>query len=187
MIFSENKTLKILLFFNSIFVFASALLGPLFAIFVEGINSDVISISIVWSIFLLSATFFMLLIRKYGDRVKEKKNLLITGYLIRAIVWFIYPFVPSLEILLLLQVLLGLGEALGTPAYDALFAKHLDQNKSVEEYTDRKLAVNFVNAIAVIVGGIIVAKFGFIVLFFIMGVLALISFFGILMQLKKST
>ena len=185
MILSENKVLKILLLFNSIFVFASSLLGPLYAVFVESIDGNVISISVAWSTFMLSATFFMLLVRKYGDRIKEKKKLLMAGYIVRALVWFLYPLVGSLEVLLILQVLLGFGEALGTPAYDAVFAKHLDKNKYVEEYTDRKLAVNLSNAIAVMIGGVIVVKFGFTVLFSIMGILALVSFFGILFQPKK--
>jgi MFS family permease len=185
MLFHENKTLKILLLFNGVFVFASSLLGPLYAVFVETIDGNIISISLAWSIFMLSATFFMFLVRKYGDQVKEKEYLLMGGYLVRALVWFAYPFVPSLGILLLLQILLGLGEALGTPAYDAIFAKHLDKNRSVEEYTDRKLIVNLCSAIAIIVGGIIVAEVGFTVLFFIMGSLALISFVGILIQPRK--
>jgi MFS family permease len=186
MILSNNKILKTLLVYNSIFVFASSLLGPLYAVFVETIDSNVISISIAWSTFMLSATFFMLLVRKYGDRIKEKKKLLMSGYIVRALVWLMYPFVPSFEILIVLQIFLGLGEALGTPAYDAVFAKHLDKNKFIEEYIDRKLAVNFSNALAVMVGGLIVAKFSFTVLFFIMSALAFVSFVGLLVQPKNS-
>ena len=186
MLFNENKILKILLLFNGIFVFASSLLGPLYAVFVETIDTNIISISLAWSIFMISATFFMFMVKKYGDRVKEKEYLLMAGYLVRALVWFSYPFVLSLEMLLTLQIILGLGEALGTPAYDAIFAKHLDKNRYVEEYTDRKLIVNLCNAIAVIIGGIIVAELGFTILFLIMGSLALVSFIGILIQPRKN-
>ncbi len=81
--------------------------------------------------------------------------------------------------LITLQVLLGLGEALGTPAYDAIFAERLDKNKHIRNYTDWKLVSNVVGAVAVILGGILINKVGFSVLFYLMAMLAFISFVGV--------
>ncbi len=178
----NNKALRILFINNGIFVFAISLLGPLYAVFVETIDTNIISISISWSAFLLSSTFCMLILRKYGDLIKEKEYLLMAGFLIRAIAWFAFPFVPNLLMLIALQILIGIGEAVGSPAFDAIFAEHLDDGHHIKEYTDWKLIVNIAGAIAVVLGGIIIEYYGFRVLFFTMGTLALISFFGVLFK-----
>ncbi|MBU1895713.1 hypothetical protein KJ641_02490, partial [Patescibacteria group bacterium] len=77
------------------------------------------------------------------------------------------------------------GEALGTPAHDAIFAEHLDKNRHIEEYADWKLIANLCGAGAVLLGGLIVKYVGFSVLLNSMGVLATISFFGVLFQSRK--
>lgn len=181
----NNQALKTLFIFNGIFVFAASLLGPLYAVFIKTIDTDIFSVSLSWSVFLISTTIFMLFVRKYGDRIKETEYLLIAGYFLRALVWFLFPHISTLVVLIILQILLGLGEALGTPAYDALFADHLDQNRHVEEYTDWKLISNFCGAVAVLLGGLVVKYFGFSILFNSMGILATISFFGVLFQSRK--
>lgn len=181
----NNKALKILFIFNGIFVFAGSLLGPLYAVFIGTIDKDVFSVSLSWSVFLVSTTIFMLFVRKYGDLVKEKEYLLMAGYLFRALVWFTFPYITTLRVLILLQVFLGLGEALGTPAHDAIFAEHLDKNRHIEEYADWKLIANLCGAGAVLLGGLIVKYVGFSVLLNSMGVLATISFFGVLFQSRK--
>lgn len=84
-----------------------------------------------------------------------------------------------------LQILLGLGEALGTPAFDAIFAEHLDGGKHIEEYADWKLILNWTTAVGTILGGLVVTTLGFSWLFAIMSVLAVLSFFGVLVQPRK--
>ena len=181
----KNKALRTLYIFNGIFVFGGGLLGPLYAIFVNTIDNNILAISISWFAFLISSTLFMLIIRTYGDMVKEKEYFLLGGFLIRAIVWFIFPFTSTLLMLVILQILLGLGEALGTPAFDAIFAEHLDKDKHIKDYTDWKLISSLVGAFAVLAGGFIVKFQGFNLLFFTMGTLALISFFGVLLKPRK--
>ena len=181
----NNKALKTLFIFNGIFVFAASLLGPLYAIFIETIDTDVFSVSLSWSVFLVATTIFMLFVRKYGDQLKETEYLLMAGYLLRALVWFAFPHISTLSVLIFLQVLLGLGEALGTPAYDAIFAEHLDENRHVKEYADWKLVSNLCGATAVLLGGLVVKNIGFSALFNSMGVLATVSFFGVLVQSRK--
>jgi len=180
-----NKALKTLFVVNGIFVFASGLLGPLYAIFVETIDRNVVSVSISWSVFLFASTIFVMFIRKYGDLVQEKEYLLMAGFLLRAVVWFAYPHIGSLSVLIAVQILLGLGEALGTPAYDAIFAEHLDKNRHIEEYADWKLISNLAGAAAVLMGGFVVQYVGFSALFTSMGVLAVIAFFAVFFQSRK--
>ena len=182
----NKKSLLILFVFNGIFVFANTLLGPLYAIFTsENIGNNISIATISWAAFLLSSSFFTIIVGKFGDRIKETEYLLAIGYLLRGATWILFPLIGSLELLILAQIVIGLGDALGSPAYDSLFAVHLDREESVKEYSTWKVISNLTNGVAVIVGGIVVQSFGFDVLFPTMGILAIISCMGILIQPRK--
>ena len=177
-----NHFLRTLFIYNGIFVFASGLIGPLYAVYVQKFDSKVSSISLSWGIFLISTTFFLFLLSRFGDQLKNKKALLMAGFAIRAISWVSYIFVGDLTGLILVQILLGIGEALGTPSFEALFAEHLDRGKHIMNYSEWKLIVNATSAIAVIFGGFFIDKFGFNYLFIFMSIMALISFWGVLVH-----
>lgn len=180
-----NKPLRTLFIINSIFVFAGSLFGPLYAIYVQGIDNKIISVSISWAILMLSSTLFTYFVSIYGDRVKEKEYLLAAGFFVRAIAWFGFAFVTNITGLIVIQIFLGLGAALGTPAWNALFAKHLDGHREIKDYSDWDMISNLVIALATILGGVFVTAFGFKFLFLIMGVLALTSFFGTLITPRR--
>lgn len=180
-----NRALRVLFFYNGIFILGGSLLGPLYAIFVSEIDNNILAVSITWSVFLLSTTLFIFIISKIGDQIKEKEYLMMAGYLVRAIAWFLFVFTTSISQLVVLQILLGLGEALGTPAFDAIFAEHLDSGKHIAEYSDWKMIQNIVLAIGALSGGLIVANFGFNVLFLLMSILAMLSFLGIYLKPRE--
>ncbi len=180
-----NKPLKVLFTYNGIFVFASYLLGPLYAIFAKDVVKDAFSVSLTMSILLISTTIFTFIISKYGDRVKEKEYLLLGGYLVRAITWFFFAFAKNFQEIVVLQFFLGLGESLGNSAWSAMFAQHLDKNRYINEYATWQLITTILGAISILIGGLIVRNFGFSTLFFIMSIIATISFIGILIKPRK--
>jgi MFS family permease len=79
----------------------------------------------------------------------------------------------------------GLGEALGTPTFSALFAKHIDRDEEVMEYSDWSIVANLVTALGILIGGFLASIFGFTLLFITMGVLCIISGLGILVLPRK--
>jgi MFS family permease len=180
-----NKALRTLWIYNGLFVLAGGLFGPLYAVYVQGITPNITIISSSWALFLMSSTLVTFFISRVGDKIKEKEFLLMIGFLLRAFVWIMYIFVGSIFMLMILQVLLGIGDALGSPAFNSLVAEHLDKNRHIEEYSDMTIIFNFSSAIATMLGGLIVAQFGFPILFIIMAVLALLSFFGIFFKPRK--
>ncbi|MCX6762668.1 MAG: MFS transporter [Candidatus Moranbacteria bacterium] len=164
---------------------AAGLLGPLYAIFVQRFVDGVMAVSISWSAFLVATTIFTYFISRYGDGVKEKEYLLLAGYIVRTVAWLLFLLVNNLFLLILVQVILGLGESLGTPAFNSIFAQHLDKNKYVKEYSYWSLISNIVTAIGVMGGGLIITTLGFKTLFITMAFLSLISFLGILPKSRK--
>lgn len=181
----NNRALKVLFTNNSLFVFASALLGPLYAIYVAKITGGILLISITSAVFYIASTLFLVFVSRWGDSIKEKEYLLIASYFLRAIIYFGFIFLNSSLMLILLQVMAGLAEALGTPTFSALFAKHIDKNEEVMEYSDWSIVANLVTALGILIGGFVASVFGFTVLFITMGILCIIAGLGILIQPRK--
>ena len=175
----RNPALKTLYVYNGIFVFAGSLLGPLYAVYVGLIDSAIMAVSISWAVFLLATLGFTTLVSRFGDRVEQKEYMLLVGFAIRAIAWFLYMFVASIPHLIFLQIFLGLGEAFGTPAFQAIFAEHLDDGRHIKEYADWRMVSLAATGVSTVIGGIIVSTVGFLWVFALMSALATIAFFGV--------
>ena len=178
----KNKALTTLYIFNGFFVLAGAMLAPIFAFFAEDIGASIFQVSLLATAFLFSKIIFTLIVRKFGDNIQEKEYLLLGGFFVRSIAWFSLVFVSSIPALFLIQILLGVGEALGNPAFDSIFAKHLDEGKQIKEYSEWGIVATLGAGIGTLVGGYIVTNYGFQPLFITMSIIALISFFGILFK-----
>ncbi|KKP68715.1 MAG: Multi-drug resistance efflux pump [Candidatus Moranbacteria bacterium GW2011_GWE1_35_17] len=181
----NNKALRTLFLYNGIFVGAAAMLGPLYAIYVVKFVDGVTAVSISWAAFLVSTSIFTYIVSRKGDGIKEKEYLLLAGYIVRILSWILLIFVHNLTSLVLVQILLGFGESLGTPSFNALFADHLDKNKHIKEYSNWSLIANLTSAAGILAGGAIVNNFGFKALFLFMSALSLVTFFGILLKPRK--
>lgn len=176
----NNSALKTLFLYNSIFVFTNNLLGPLYAIYIQQFDINVFSISLVWATFIFFTTVFSFFLSKLGDRVKEKEYFLMAGFLIRSIAWFLYIFAKSIPHIIIIQVILALGEAFGSPSFDAIFAEHVDKKFRMAEYSSWRIILNFSLVLSTVIGGFIVYKFSFTLLFLVVSLLSLFCFFGVL-------
>lgn len=168
-----NKSLKILLLVNSIFVLAGNLLGPLYAVFIEGLGGSIAVVSGTWSVMLLTTTLVNFVLIRYGDRVKEHEYFLIMGFLFRAIAWIGFIYAHSLTTIILLQIVIGLGEAVGSTGFDAIMAEHLDRSSHIRDYAVWKTISNLLASVATLIGGFIVTWYGFTPMFYFMGSVAL--------------
>lgn len=181
----KNGALMTLYVVNGLFVLAGSMLGPLYAIYVEGMAGGIFPISLSWSAYLFSTTVFTLVVAKFGDRVKEKEYLLMAGYLTRALGWCAYIFVNNFYSLMAIQILLGIGEALGSPAFDAIFAEHLDRGKHIKDYSNWKVVGNTSLAVGTLAGGFLVQRYGFDLVFAIMAIIGFVCFVGILFKPRR--
>jgi PAT family beta-lactamase induction signal transducer AmpG len=111
--------------------------------------------------------------------------MLMLGFVIRSICWILYFFVADTYMLLLVQFLLGIGEAVGTSVFDVIFAEHLNNGKHINAYSNWKIISNLSLAIACLVGGFIVYLVGFKLLFLIMAVLGIASTLIVYFQHRK--
>jgi len=173
--FSFNRPLKILLATNSMILFAAAMIGPIYALFVQKIGGDLLDASFAGGLFALAAGITVLVFGKFSDKIKENELIVVVGYLIMAIGFMLYIFVNSVIFLLIVQVIIGFGEAIYAPAFDALYSKHLDGNKTGTQWGAWESMNYFTMAVSAVLGGFLVTKIGFNVLFVIMSLLCLAS------------
>jgi MFS family permease len=168
-----NKSLKILVFTNALILFAGAMLGPIYAIFVEDIGGDLMDASIAGAAFALAAGITVLVSGSFSDRISQKKYVVIFGYGLMGAGFLLLSFVQSVITLFLVQALIGIGEAIYSPAFDALYSKHLDHNKEGIQWSIWECMNYFTVFFGALIGGLVVTIFNFQTLFVIMASIAI--------------
>ena len=179
-----NKAIKILISGDFALNLGWGLVAPVFAIFLvekiaignpaEGAKIAGFASLIYW----VSKSFLQIPIGRFLDkRVGEKDDfwfmvfgifltgLVPFGYLISSLPWHIY----------FLQLLHAIGMAMAVPSWAAIFTRHIDKGKEAFEWGIESTSLGFGAGIAGAIGGILVATFGFGVVFILVGSFTLIS------------
>jgi MFS family permease len=173
--FLFNKALRILLITNGLVLLAAAMLGPIYALFVENVGGDLLDASLTGGFFALAAGVTTLIAGKFADKNKRKELIVAFGYAVMGLGFLLYIFVNSIWFLFGVQILLGFAEAFYSPAFDALFSKHITKKKACREWGTWEAINYFSIAIGAAIGGLIVSNFGFNPIFIIMSALCFVS------------
>lgn len=166
-----NKPLRVLLFTNALILLAGAMLGPIYALFVERIGGNLLDASFAGALFAGAAGITTFVSGKYSDKIKENELIIVLGYAIIGIGFMLYTSVNSIIFLFVVQVIIGLGEAVYSPAFDAVYSKHLSKHRLGKQWGTWESMNYFTTAIGALIGGIVVTKFGFNTLFVLMAML----------------
>ena len=113
---------------------------------------------------------------------------MIVGYALNALITFCYLFVSNPKELFILQIGLGLAEALSAPIWDSLFASNMEDTENTFHWSLATGHTHFVSGIAIAIGGLIANYISFDALFLTMGIIQAIATFvqAKLLFLKKS-
>lgn len=171
----DARALRILLSTNAMILLAGAMIGPIYAIYVEKIGGDLLDASLTVGIFALTAGITTLIAGRYADKIKENELIVVFGYFMMGIGFLLYIFVNSILFLFIVQALIGFSEAIYAPAFDALYSKHLSWRKAGREWGAWESMNYFTGAIGAGVGGLIASFFGFNIIFIIMASLCFAS------------
>ncbi len=164
-----NPKAKNLLWASNIWYLAEGMLGPLFAIFTEHVGGDILDISFAWATYLIVTGVFNILFGTLSDKKVSKEKIMIAGYALNALFTFGYIFVSSPIHLFIVQAGLGLASALATPTWDALYAKYENRKNSGFSWGIAEGGATIITGIGIIIGGLIVSRFSFTILFMVMG------------------
>lgn len=170
-----NSYLKKIFIINSIFIFADSLFIPLYALFVIKIGGGAELAGILFGLKFAVTAIVEFFVIKMRDKYKLDELLLKINFAIRGSAWLMLFFIPVIPILIIAQIIIGISEALGTPAVNALISEHLDEKKHLREWGISQLTSYIPQAIAGVLSGFIIALGGFQTLFLIMSLLAFIA------------
>lgn len=170
-----NKALKVLLATNGLILMAAAMLGPIYALFVERIGGSLLDASMAGGIFALTAGVVSLLSGRLSDEIRHSERVIMLGYAMIGLGFFLYLFVDSILFLFAVQMIIGFGEAIYSPAFDKLYSLHLDVGKGGREWGAWETMNYFTYAAGALFGGLLVSRFGFDIIFMMMAVLCYLS------------
>jgi predicted MFS family arabinose efflux permease len=170
-----SPTTKILLWGANIWYFGEGMLGPLFAVFAEKVGGDLLDIAWAWATYLIITGVFYILVGKLINGKPYKAKVMVFGYALNAALTFCYLFVSSPWHLFFVQAGLGVAEAIGTPAWDALYAKNVNESHDTFAWGLASGQSQIVTGVAIIFGGLIANYFSFNALFITMGIIQVIA------------
>jgi predicted MFS family arabinose efflux permease len=170
-----SSTTRILLIGANIWYFGEGMLGPLFAVFSEKVGGDILDISWAWATYLILTGVCYILVGKLINRKSYKATIMVLGYSLNALFTFGYLFVSTPLHLFFVQAGLGIAEAICTPAWDALYAKNMDESQDTFAWGLASGQSQIVTGFAIIVGGLLVHYASFNTLFITMGIIQVIA------------
>jgi len=183
----NNAALQVLYISNGVFVFAGALLVPFYALFAENVGASLVTVGALSSVLFISKLFGLIVVRICGDKIIRKEWMVAIGFLLRASGWLGLVFLPTIPGLFMMQIVLGFGDGIGSPAFRALFAMHLDRGHEVFRYSNWEIILTAAAATSAMAGGFIISHFGFSALFISMSILAIAATILLLMQSRHLT
>lgn len=150
-------------------------MGPLFAVFAEKIGGNILDITWAWSTYLVITGLIYIIVGKVINNKRYQPEVMVAGYLLNAAITFCYLFVKTPIHLFVVQVGLGIAEAIGTPAWDALYTKTLSDGVDSYAWGLSTGQSQIVTGLAFGLGGLITHFISFEVLFITMGVIQIIA------------
>ncbi|MBP7119418.1 MFS transporter [Candidatus Woesebacteria bacterium] len=170
-----KSEIKILLLCSYINVFAYALFSPLYAVFVQRLDSNLLVISSTWGVYALFQGIVMILFGKIEDHFKDKRPMIVAGYLLLSVGALSFAFISTVTQLYLVQAINALANGILLPAWKSVYSKAQDKGKEAQEWSLFDGGNLILASIAAFVGGYIVTVVGFTWLFFIIFVFQLVT------------
>lgn len=123
-----KREIQIILVSSIFWSLAAGMLGPIYAIFVEGIGGDILTTGSAYAAFAFTSGFLMLLTGKFADSFKKPEYLLMISNFLSFLGTTGYLWVSNTTRLFIVQIVLGASEAIGVPVIDGLFSRYTHEN-----------------------------------------------------------
>jgi len=175
MAFIPNRALRILLITDCMVWLASAMIGPIYAIFVEQIRGNVMDAGITGGIYALAAGLTTIVSGAYSDRIKKSERVIVLGYVLVGFTYLLFTLVDSMMSLLMVQTFLGISAGVYAPVYKAIYSRNLDENKECTGWSFWEASTYFAIAGGASLGGFLAYFCGFNAVFVTMAALCFAS------------
>lgn len=169
---------------------AMGLMGPIVAVFLtKQVTSGSLAVIGYGSmIYFITTSLFKIPVAKIIDKnLAEYDDFYVTvaGYFLMSLVPFLFIFISKPIHLYLVQALNGFGTAIAYPGWMALFTRHLRKGNEGVSWGFYSTSASIGAGIAAAIGGVVAEKFGFHLLFFIVGVMSMLATLCLLFNRKE--
>lgn len=163
------------------------MLVPVYALFVEEVGGSALSAGVTAGALGLTSAVSALLSGRLIDKLEASKTRLVMagGWFAIGLAILLYLAVDNLTSLFIAQAILGFVKTTSAPAFDTLYARHLDKASAGREYGLWEASFFLTAGFGAVLGGIIVDQYGFTGLFIAMAILAF-SAAGYVISLPKN-
>jgi MFS family permease len=171
---ARKRNIQILTFSNSLMALAFGLFGPFYLIFINQIGGGIENFGIAVGLIVLADSLTSFFVGRYSDKFGRKPFLLL-GALASALVVFFYTIIGTVWQLYIIQIFSGIIIAIYETSEHALLAdltKRYERGKEIGKYY---LYTGIAEAIALVIGGFLVVKYGFKPIFYIVSIIFVIS------------
>ena len=188
--FQINRIVKYLILGDLAFEASWGLISPVFAIFiVEKIKGgSAFVVGIASAIYLVLFALVRIPLAMFLDKMPKEGDdflFMFLGFLFTSFVPFGFIFSKFSWQIYFLQAIQGIGMAMAFSGYMSIFTKYIDKGKEATEWGIRASLISLATGITAAIGGGLVTKFGFNLVFFMVGVLSLIGSLLVLFLKKE--
>lgn len=161
-------------------------IAPFFAIFITQQISEgsATIVGFASAVYWLTKSIIQLPISRFLDKTDGERDefwAFFGGYMVAAFIPVLYYFATQPWHLYLIQAIFGFAMAWAIPAWYSIFTRHIDKFRvSFEWSLFSVFAVGISSTLASVIGGILVDRFGFRIVFLIASVIMFASAIGIL-------
>lgn len=185
-----NPVIRILTISDVMILGGFGLVSPIFAIYITDsiIGGSIEVVGIASMIYLLVKSLGQIPIAFFIDKLRGERDdfwMMFFGSILFGLAPFLYIYISTPIQLYFVQFLYGLGAAMSTPTWYAIFTKHIDKNKEGVEWGMYSTMVDIGSAGTASLGAFLAALFGFEKLFLVVGVISLIGSFYLLLIYNK--
>jgi MFS family permease len=188
-----NRVIEFLTLSDILMLSGWGLVSPILAIFIadQVIGGNVATAGLATTIYLLVYSIFQLPVAEWIDKHKGEWDdfwFMVVGASLITVSAFMYIWVRYPWEVFLVETIHGLGGALSTPAWSAIFTRHIDKNHEGMEWTMYNMTTGLGAALTAGLGGFFAEQFGYGNLFLIVGISSLfgtIFLAGVTHDLKK--
>lgn len=175
-----NRLIRYFVIADLFFWSGWGLITPIFAIFIidriEG--ASVLTVGITSAIYWVTKALFQMPVALYLDKHEGERDdfhALIFGLILGGITAFSFLLVNSVAGLYFVIFIQALAFGLYTPAWSAIFSRHLDKKNYAFDWSLDNTAIGLALGITAFVGAALADAFGFDAIFVVTGVLSFIS------------
>lgn len=175
-----QKLKNTLLFIQVSNLFASNLMGPIYAVYVKGIGGDLLTAGSALALDFAVIGSLIIISGRIANKYHTEKLQLILGYFIAIFVAAGYMLIKDTTGLFIVEILAGISIAIAQPAFSGLYSSKLEGNRHTASWGDYLGLTYWAGALSAFSSGFIAQKFGFSAVFISMMILNGLSALGAL-------